>query len=307
MLVRLPSCAWCATSGATTDALEFILMQTISTWPLGAAHMLHPGPTCGVHQEGGVLWHRVNAFNPLVRGSLSIGPSAQAQTSTIASGPASEWGRFLQFNCNDIQYCHTELQVFLHVHQVLVACVQETKVGVNSTLKELTGYATIRHDPLTRGQGLVTLVHHRVYGCLMMIYFPMTTRWTFRHLRQTLEEPHWHSSTCISPQRPPASDFDALLVECGDQMVFGDFKTPTIPPGSPEQGMIGQRPEGSPSMGNQQFTTCRCKPRPPYLPPLPGLDILARCPSEWASPPWCDVVHPYYPWVQPPPNNSHPL
>ena len=199
MLVRLPSCAWCATSGATTAALEFIPMQTTSNWPLGAAHMLHPGPTCSAHQGGGVLWHRVHAFNPLFWGSLSIRPSSQAQTSTIASGPASEWGRFLQFNCNGIQHCHTELQVFLHVHQVLVACVQETKVGVNSTLKDLTGYATIRRDRLTRGRGIVTLIHHRVYGCLMMTYFPMTTRWTFWQLRQTLEEPHWHSSTCISP------------------------------------------------------------------------------------------------------------
>ena len=27
-------------------------------------------------------------------------------------------------------------------------------------------------------------------------------------------------------------------------------------------------------------------------------------PSEQAYPPWCDVVHPYHPWVRPPPHNT---
>ena len=45
---------------------------------------------------------------------------------------------------------------------MLVACVQETKLYVNSTLKEVTGCATIRRDRPTGGGsgGLVSLVHH---------------------------------------------------------------------------------------------------------------------------------------------------
>ena len=74
--------------------------------------------------------------------SLYIGPSSpSAQTSTAVPGPALERGRFLQ---------------------VLVTCVQETKLGVNSSLKEFTDYATVRRDRPTGsgGGGLVTLVHH---------------------------------------------------------------------------------------------------------------------------------------------------
>ena len=113
---------------------------------------------------------RTYMFDPLVRGLplsqvLSIGPSSPpAQTSTAVPGPALERGRFLQFNCNGILHCHAELQDFLHCHQVLVACVQETKLGVNSSLKEFTDYATVRRDRPTGGGGggLVTLVHHSV-------------------------------------------------------------------------------------------------------------------------------------------------
>ena len=47
---------------------------------------------------------------------------------------------------------------------VLVACVQDTKLGVNSTHKEFTGYAAIRRDrPIGGGGvGLVTLVCHYI-------------------------------------------------------------------------------------------------------------------------------------------------
>ena len=75
----------------------------------------------------------LSSRDSLSQRSLSIGPSSPAQTSTAALGPALERGRFLQFNCNGILHCHAELQDFLHRHQVLVACVQETKLGVNSS------------------------------------------------------------------------------------------------------------------------------------------------------------------------------
>ena len=81
--------------------------------------------------------------------------------STATPGPALERDRFLQFNCNGILYCHAELQDFLHCHQFLVTSMQETKLGVNFSLKEFIGYVTIRRDRPTRdGDGLVTLIHH---------------------------------------------------------------------------------------------------------------------------------------------------
>ena len=85
--------------------------------------------------------------------------------------------------------------------------------------------------------------------------------------------------------------------------------TPTIPPSSPELEMIGQRPEGRLTMGGgQQFATRCCEPRSPYPTPLFGPALLARCdPSQRASPPRCDMVHPHHPWVWPSPHNHIPL
>ena len=56
------------------------------------------------------------------------------------------------------------MQDFLYRHQVLFAFVQETKLGLNSTLNEFTGYATIRRDRPAGGGGgrLVTLIYHYV-------------------------------------------------------------------------------------------------------------------------------------------------
>ena len=112
-------------------------------------------------------WTRptLSSGDSLSHRSFSIGPSSPpAQTSTASPGPALERGRFLQFNCNGILHCHAEMQDFLHRHQVLVAWVQEAKLGVNPFLKKFTDYVTVRRDRSTGGGGggLVTLVHHSV-------------------------------------------------------------------------------------------------------------------------------------------------
>ena len=46
MLVGSPSCAWCATSGATATALEFTRCRLLAAGPVELPHMLHPGTTC---------------------------------------------------------------------------------------------------------------------------------------------------------------------------------------------------------------------------------------------------------------------
>ena len=94
--------------------------------------------------------------------------------------------------------CHAELQDFLRRHQVLVACVQETKLDVNSSLKEFIDYATVRRDRPTGGGGggLVTLVHHSV-PCRVPDRDMMTQR-EFWQSRLTSREPHWPSSMSTS-------------------------------------------------------------------------------------------------------------
>ena len=61
-----------------------------------------------------------------------------------------------------------------------------------------------------------------------------------------------------------APHFDSLLVNSVNQMKFDDF-TPTIPPSSPKQGMIGQQPKGKPSLGR---STVRNRNLPTSLPSL---------------------------------------
>ena len=92
--------------------------------------------------------------------SVSFGPRFPSQMlSSSAPGPGLEGGRFLHFNCNGIQHCHTEHQDFLHPHQPFVVCVQDTKLCVYSSLKEFTYYATIMQDRQYGGRGgLVKLV-----------------------------------------------------------------------------------------------------------------------------------------------------
>ena len=149
----------------------------------GSIEMLHTSLTCSIHQGAGVLRLGTNTFDPLVRG-LPLQP----RRAPPLKGPALERGRFPQFNCNGILHCHAELLDFLHRHQVLFACVQETKLGVNSSLNEFTGYATVRRDRPTGGGGggLVlsfTTPSHK--GCLTMTYFLMMTRRKFWQSRLT--------------------------------------------------------------------------------------------------------------------------
>ena len=53
--------------------------------------------------------------------------------------------------------------VVFHYHQVLVACLQEIKLDVNSSLKEFIDYDTIRGNrPYGDGGGLATFIHQSI-------------------------------------------------------------------------------------------------------------------------------------------------
>ena len=68
--------------------------------------------------------------------------------------------RILSWNCNGLGNSAAELRDYLLRNNVLVACIQETKLGPDSRLPSFPGYAFIRKDRGAGGGGLVTLVHH---------------------------------------------------------------------------------------------------------------------------------------------------
>ena len=181
--------------------------------PVELPHLLHPSPTCNAHQGAWVLRLGANTFDPLVWG-LSLAPVPfhrtqlpPTQTSNAVKGPALERGRFLQFNCNGILHCHAELQDFLLRHQVLVVWVQETKLGVNSSLKEFTDYAL--SGAIARpGVAVVDLspssTTPSAIGCLTVASSPMMTRRKFWQSRSTSGKPYWPSSMFTSSLHLPA-------------------------------------------------------------------------------------------------------
>ena len=127
--------------------------RLLTIGPVEQPHMLYCSLTCSTHQKSRVLGHGTNPFSSLFLWFLPL--KAVLLHWTLLSCPDKhngsrtcfEGGRSLQFNCNGIQLCHNELQDFLDNHHVFVDCVQETKLSMNSTLKEFTGYAILRHLP----------------------------------------------------------------------------------------------------------------------------------------------------------------
>ena len=66
----------------------------------------------------------------------------------------------ISWNCNGIRNSSFELASFLSLHQVKVACLQETHLDDKARMPSFPGYAVVRQDrPTGGGGGLVTLVH----------------------------------------------------------------------------------------------------------------------------------------------------
>ena len=104
-----------------------------------------------------------------ISASITTPPSppspSRSSPVTATHAPLSE-GSILQYNCNGIQNSHQEILSLLHSRHVLIACLQETKLGPNSTLRDFPDYITIRRDRPNitgpNGGGLITLVHHSI-------------------------------------------------------------------------------------------------------------------------------------------------
>ena len=76
---------------------------------------------------------------------------------------ASVQGHFLQFNTNGILNSHQQLNDLLQRHNILIACIQESKLTPTSKLDQFQNFATVRRDRLTGGGGgLITLIRHDV-------------------------------------------------------------------------------------------------------------------------------------------------
>ena len=84
---------------------------------------------------------------------------------------------FLQFNCNGIQHGHRELSSYLHDKQILVACLQETKLTSTSKTPSFANYNMVRKDRPSQdgGGGLAILVHHSIS------FLPFNTDQFFQH------------------------------------------------------------------------------------------------------------------------------
>ena len=114
---------------------------------------------------------------------------------------------------------------------VVVVSLQDTKLGVQSSLKEFTDYATIKHDrPLGGGGGLVTLVHHSVTfrvpdgGILPNDATAGVLAVEAKLGGTTLNLNNVYAPRVVLPRNfSPYSD--ALLEDHGDHMVLGDFNT----------------------------------------------------------------------------------
>ena len=69
----------------------------------------------------------------------------------------------MQININGIQNSQQEIIHLLKQRNVLVACIQETKLTPASSLPDFPNFAAVRRDrPGRGGGGLITLVHHSI-------------------------------------------------------------------------------------------------------------------------------------------------
>ena len=78
--------------------------------------------------------------------------------------PPSVANCILCWNCDGIGNSTAELRHFLGRHNVLVACVQESKLTARSKSPSFPDYTVVRRDwpGDAEGGGLLTLVHHSV-------------------------------------------------------------------------------------------------------------------------------------------------
>ena len=129
----------------------------------------------------------------------------------------------LQWNCNGIGNKTTELTSFIHQHDIKVAVLQESKLGIKSTPPNIPNFNLVRKDrPSAQGGGLATYIHKSV-----------------QFMKLPEPPPDGHTETLgvkvgdtniINVYIPPTSSCTAgfkpnitALLPDGDSLVLGDF------------------------------------------------------------------------------------
>ena len=139
-------------------------------------------------------------------------------------------GHFLQFNTNGILNSHQQLTQLLKDQNILIACIQETKLTDTSSLPPFPNYAVLRKDRSQgRGGGLITLIHHSItYKEVYPNFFPGDT--TIESQAYSIEVNGAELLIC-NIYIPPASscpggytpDFNSIFNYSGDILIMGDF------------------------------------------------------------------------------------
>ena len=137
---------------------------------------------------------------------------------------------FLQWNCNGLTSAAERLSHFLHLHNVKVAAIQETKLQPRNKDPRIPGYSILRRDRPGggRGGGVALLFHHSV------AFTPVDINFVDPHLEAiaasvSINNSNYNvaniycppSSACPSNYIP---NFDAVLdLAQGDSLILGDW------------------------------------------------------------------------------------
>ena len=123
------------------------------------------------------------------------------QTSTSATGLSFEGKDSCCFYYSTIQICHAELQDFLHLHQALVACLQELKSIQPLPLKNSLTIPQWGSNTSTwvRRAFLPLFISPSSLGCLIVTSFLMTTWRNFLQSKPTFGERRISLLNSISP------------------------------------------------------------------------------------------------------------
>ena len=77
--------------------------------------------------------------------------------------PPRQPSSILQFNCNGVRTSLVELRKFLKSNNIVIACLQESKLSPLSKDPDFGDFTVVRKDrPRGRGGGVVILVHHSI-------------------------------------------------------------------------------------------------------------------------------------------------
>jgi hypothetical protein len=126
-----------------------------SSQPVHASHSTIPKQSVPLRQSA--------PAGQLAPPSQPAPPASQSRHPPASPGNTASGHTFLQFNCNGVKNSLAELNNFLQVHKIKVACLQETRLSDKAKDPKFPGYTLLRKDrPVGNGGGVAILVHHSI-------------------------------------------------------------------------------------------------------------------------------------------------